>query len=190
MIHLAMSHVLAELNNYLSLRSPGIEDKQAVMGSFYDNKGVMNTAVQEKIVMLLVNVEKDSIYRATEKIRRKPDGIGEVVNPEMKINLYVMFAANLSIYSEALKYLSLIISFFQVKNTFQYAELTDLDDIEGRFIFDLHSLGFEQQNHLWGTLGMKYIPSVMYKVSMISIHDDRVEGEIPPITEIAVNEFR
>lgn len=188
MINLALSHVLTELNNYLNVRSPGGEEKQAVMGSFYDNKGVLNTAMQEKIVLLLANVEEDNIYRSVNKVRRRADGTGEIINPEMKLNLYVLFASNLSIYTEALKYLSLVISYFQTKNTFKYAEVVGLDGADGRFIFDLHSLGFEQQNHLWGALGMKYVPSVMYKVSMITVRDDRVDGEIPPVTKIMVNE--
>jgi len=188
MIHLAMSHVLTELNNYLNLRSPGSETKQAVMGSFYNNDGILNTTVKEKVVFLLVNLEEDNIYRSNEKFRKKPDGRSEVINPEVKTNLYVLLAANFSIYEESLKYLSLIISFFQIKNTFKYAELADMGDMDGRFVFDMHSPGFEQVNHLWGALGMKYIPSVMYKVSMITIRDDRIEGEVPPITELYVNE--
>jgi hypothetical protein len=44
-------------------------------------------------------------------------------------------------------------------------------------------------NNLWGILGSKYLPSVMYKLRMISISEEFVLGNAPLLNEIIVNEI-
>ena len=50
-----------------------------------------------------------------------------------------------------------------------------------RLVVELYSLNLEQQNHLWGYLGGKYLPSVVYKVRLVRIQEDAVRGEARPI---------
>ena len=45
-----------------------------------------------------------------------------------------------------------------------------------------------QQNHLWGALGAKYLPSVIYKVRMIVIQEALKADEQPPIKIIVASE--
>ena len=49
---------------------------------------------------------------------------------------------------------------------------------------ELHSLTFEQINHLWGSLGGKQVPFVMYRARMLSLTADEVLGRGDPITDI------
>jgi hypothetical protein len=48
-------------------------------------------------------------------------------------------------------------------------------------------MNFEQVNHLWSTLGGKYLPSVLYKMKLVTIadQDNQIEGGL--ITEIIMN---
>jgi len=55
-------------------------------------------------------------------------------------------------------------------------------------VVDLYTLNFEQVNHLWSTLGGKYLPSVMYKMRQITIDEEYVTGESGFIKEIQLNE--
>lgn len=57
--------------------------------------------------------------------------------------------------------LSFIISFFQNKNVFNHQNSPELDEKIEKIIVDLYTLNLEQQNHLWGALGAKYMPSVV-----------------------------
>ena len=43
-----------------------------------------------------------------------------------------------------------------------------------KFVVDLFTPTFEELNFVWGTLGGKQIPSVMYKVSLIEIEREAV----------------
>ncbi len=188
MIHLAMEYVVSQLNDYFQLRAPVSGDKRVVLGTLLDFNGNAPDQAKNKVVVSTVNVEQDRAYRSTESFRVRPDGTSELLKPEVKINLYTLFVANLSDYSEALKSLAHVISFFQLRNAFDYSEMPKLGDREGRITFDLYSLTFEQQNHLWGALGAKYMPSVMYKAGIVDIRDEQIVAEVPPVKDIPINE--
>jgi hypothetical protein len=53
-----------------------------------------------------------------------------------------------------------------------------------KLIFSLYNINFEQINHLWSTLGGKYLPSVLYKMQLVIIDEDAVKAEGGLITEI------
>jgi len=91
-------------------------------------------------------------------------------------------------YNEALKMLSLVIAYFQKMKQFTTANSPDLPPQLQNLSVELFTLGLEQQNHLWGALGAKYIPSVVYKMRLVPIVDDEITGTGDPITEISINE--
>lgn len=188
MIHHAISHVTSELNAYLQTRSGLSSESRIVAASLFDLDGNVNGEAKGKIVLSVVNVEEDRVYRNVDIFARKPDGTSELVKPEVKINLYALFVANMSSYDEALKGLAHVISFFQGRSTFDYAEIPALSARQGRIAFELFSMTFEQQNHLWGAIGAKYMPSVMYKLGIVDVLDEQIEAEVPPVEEVWINE--
>ena len=183
-----MGYVASELNAYLNLRSPASTPDRVVLGSLFSLDGNINPKTKEKIVLSIVNVEEERVYRSVDIYRKNDNGLDEQVRPEARVNLYVLFVANLSDYGEALKALAHVISFFQLRNSFDSTVIPELSEREGRFVFELFALTFEQQNHLWGALGAKYMPSVMYKVGIIEIQDLQIEAEAAPVKEININE--
>lgn len=181
MIHVALGQVVRELNAYLNLRSPGISETPVVAGALLDVTGTANTKTKNRVAAQVVNVEENSVYRSAETHRARPDGTFDRVRPSVRVNLYVLFVGNLDDYGEALKAISLVIAFFQNHFTFV---VSGNGDGTSRVIFELYSMTFEQQNHLWASLGAKYMPSVMYKAAIVDISDLQVDGEVPPVEEI------
>jgi hypothetical protein len=53
---------------------------------------------------------------------------------------------------------------------------------------ELHSLNFEQINHLWSVSGGKYLPSVMYKIRQVVIDEDAAVSESGFIKDIQFTE--
>lgn len=188
MIHSAIAYLTSELEGYLRTRAGLSTDSRIVAASLFNPNGSVNTSTEGKIVLSVVNVEEDRVYHNVERIVRRADGTSELVHPEVKVNLYVLFIANLGNYLEALKSVSHVISFFQNRPSFDYSEIPDLASRRGRICFELFTMTFEQQNHLWGTLGSKYMPSVMYKLGIVDVLDEQTQGEVPPIREILINE--
>ncbi len=56
-----------------------------------------------------------------------------------------------------------------------------------KLVFELYNLSFEQLNQVWGMLGGKYYPSVLYKMRVISIDEMSIEAEGEPIKEIVIS---
>jgi hypothetical protein len=189
LIHPALQHIVLELNTYFKLISPSSGGDRIVFGTLFDLDGQVNTATKGKVVVSVVNVEEEGIYRSVDLYRKRNDGTSELVKPEIRINLYVLFVANLGDYEEILKAISHIISFFQLRPSFDYSNIPSLADREGRISVELFSMTFEQQNHLWGALGGKYMPSVMYKIGIVGIRDEQIEAEVPPVEERLINEL-
>ena len=188
MIDLAIGHVVDQLNAYFNLRSQ-VPDR-VVAGSLYDLNGKENSKTRDKVVLAIVNVEEERVYRSVELFEKRADGTSEKVKPPIRVNLFILVVANLAAYDEAMKSLGLVMSFFQHRRTFDYNAIPDLTDQEGRMSFELHNMSFEQLNHLWGAVGGKYMPSVVYKVGFVRIRDRQVEAEVLPVEEIQITPRR
>lgn len=193
MIDLVLSHLIAELNDYLyvvSLPETATPDarKRVVGASLYKPDDTWNDDTRDKIVASVVNVQEERVYHSVNTFKRRDDGTSELVRPEIKVNLFVHFVANIADYPESMRALSRVIAFFQHRNRFEYRSISELSEMGGHFTVELFSLTFEQQNHLWGSLGSKYMPSVMFKVGILDIRDEQVLAEIPPVEEISVGD--
>jgi len=117
--------------------------------------------------------------------------------PRDFLNLYVLFTCNYwgDKYIYALQRISYVVRFLQSKNSFAYgsasyqdsgnSEFSDDIDLVGlKFTMELYTLTFEQLNHLWGSLGGRQIPFVMYKLRLVALTDRRVLRNTPLIREI------
>jgi hypothetical protein len=186
-IHIIIEHIVSELNDYMKLRM-GVDQDPVVATCLLKPDGQPQQEAKEKVVLGVVNLEADRVYHSVETFSKRPDGTSEVVKPDVRVNLYVLFVGNFMKYSEALKAISLVIAFFQHRTVFDYASIAGLEGRKGRIAFELFSPTFEQQNHLWGALGAKYMPSVLYKAGFVDITDQVVEGEAPPVEDILINE--
>jgi len=168
MIHLAVEHIVNELNSYFSVKIS--ESSKVVQNALIKMDGAVQGGIDDKIVATLVNIEEERIARDPEIYKKQMDGSIQIIKPEVKLNLYLLFTAYFPLdYSEALKMLSLVIGFFQKKNTFNTSNSPGLDPRIKDMNLELFTLSFEQQNHLWGSIGAKYTPSVLYKMRLISI---------------------
>lgn len=202
MIDNALKFVAAEVNRYVVRKINAKDDpsitKLVVLGNItkaQDNDNTPNPAnpVAGKAVMSLVNIEEDRISKSPQNFVKVNDKV-EYRNPKIFLNLYCLFAVANSTYDTALQQLSLIIQFFQYKNVITHqnspaASEPKLDPRIDKLVFDMISLNFEQVNHLWGTLGGKYLPSVLYKVRLVTIEDDTPQMQADPIMNMTINDY-
>ena len=150
-----------------------------------------------KIMMSLVNLEQDAPLRNNPAYTYVSDTQIKRHNPKVVLNLYVLFTAvDVSQISTSAEwdYLTYVIGSLQKKNVFDAVDLSDVfigdDDIvkTEKVIFDLYSMTFEQLNHLWGILGGKYLPSVIYKVRLVCVFVDEEKEPEEVIQEIEPKE--
>ena len=181
-----------ELNKYLILKGVVSSDTPRVeLGNIaraYDTDTLTGSdPIANRAILSLVNVEEDRVSK------RQENYVKSVVNtryksPPLFLNLYMLVALNRNNYGQSLAWLSHILQFFQFQNVFTPITHPSLDSRILKLIVELHSLNFEQINHLWSTLGGKYLPSVMYKIRQVTLDEDLMISESGFIKEIKLDE--
>ena len=200
MINDALALLVSELNTYVQ----GVDEAPVVMGniaSIESNTAAGNTLFNDRIVLSLVNIEEESAYKNLPNTIRKPNGMVEYANPPVYLNLYLLFAANFlpagtdTKYGMALARLSEVIKFIQRKNSYtlsnspSFTPESPIEEIASlQLILELYTLTFEQINHLWGSLGGKQMPFVMYKARLIQLQDIQPTGSGSLIEEVSREE--
>ena len=175
----------SRLDGYLSARLgvvPGEADQPKVV--LLDGEKTDPIEFQMgAVTALLVNIEQEKTQRAPDLYYRTlPDGSAERVNPEIRINLYVLFVAHFKQYEQGLDYLSLILQYFQANAVIDRSSAPELDVRLDKLIFELITLSLSEQGEIWNALRTSYLPSVMYRVGLLIFQDeDSISG--PAIAE-------
>jgi len=183
MIYDSVKLIKEQLAKYIELNN-GLED-EVVLG----NIGMLEadgSELDEKVVVSLVNIEEERALKNSRALRRSQDGV-EYKNPPVHLNLYLLFSANYSngptSYEKALQKLSLVIQFFQKKHVFTVQNASTESALDSvfdpekngiRVIVNMYTTTFEQLNHLWGSLGGKQVPSILYRCWLVQIQDEQI----------------
>lgn len=183
MIQAAINHLATQLNAYLK-RTNNLTEDIVVVSSLVESDGNVAANTNNKLVLLLTNIEKDSVPQANATRATGFDGRALVGSRSLYLNLYVMLAANFSgsNYPEALKFISKAIAFFQMQPVFDKQSTPDLDSRIDKLVLDIENLNIQDLSNLWGLLGGKYLPSVYYRVRMVTINPDNVIAQLPYAT--------
>ncbi len=180
MIHDVLLFLRKHLNAYLRTQSGGsLEESGEDKVVFLDGEQMDPVAFKLGAVsILLINMQEDSTLRAPDLYSRVfPNGVRQQVQPEIKMNLYVLFVARFKQYEDTLRYLSLIVHYFQSHRVLTHHNAPDLSDDIEQLILELNTLSFAEQNEVWNALRTTYHPSVLYKVKMVVFRgEDTVEA--------------
>lgn len=202
MIYEALSIIRDELEAYF--RSLQDDTADVVLENIALLETPNDTNLKDKVVISMVNVEEESTLKNLSNKVRLNGGV-VMVDPPVFLNLYLLFCANYvggnpprNSYTLALTRLSNVIQFFQQKRVFSLDNspnaalgqsvdrLNEPDLASLRLSMELYTLTFEQINHLWGSLGGKQLPFVMYKARLVRVQDKQ-QKEVPVIEEIDKN---
>lgn len=198
MIHTCLSFLTNELNDYLKLRT-GTPNVNRVFLTSVATEGNGVVIPANSLGVSLINIEEDRVYKDQKSTLINSHGNVEHLNPEIKLNLYVLISANFQNtddedssddYVEGLKQLSWIISFFQARNVFtpeNSPKLSDFDPNMKKLVVELYSYTFEQLYNFWSVVGAKYLPSVLYKIRVLTFQEREFFDSSIPIEKISVN---
>jgi len=176
MIDKALSFLCDELNGYFQLVF-NVKEEKVILSSL---NGEQNA---DKVMITLVNIEEEQTLRNAPHIKSPiSDRSGESLNPPINLNLYVLCSTSFNDHGESLKFLSNTLSFFQSKNVFTHQNAPLLDPNIEKLIVEHINMTYEDNAHLWQMLGSKYTPSVMYKVRMLALAQDRWQDNRPMVS--------
>ncbi len=206
MISISTRLIADELANYVvaNQRSGNLTKSDVILDNIANLDHDGNQDLIDKIIITSVNIEEESTLKNGSPYQPLINGGFDHVEPPVHINLYLLFtctfeSGSTDAYETALHRLSLVIQFFQAKKVFTaynspHSSIAQADTLdvflknELRLSMELYTLTFEQINHLWGSLGGKQVPFVMYKVRLVKIQH-RVARSVPIIEEIQEDVF-
>ena len=199
----ALSIVVNELNRHFVEAYGGVAS-QAALGNLSEGfvTGVNNGGIARDMLYLsVVNIKEEKTLKNVPTYVRNDAALKVIYeNPPVFVNCQILAVATHGNYANALTVLSRAIRFFQFKNILTQDTVAPnsittnqpantLDQLESfKLIFDFYSPTMEEVNHLWGTLGGKQYPFVLYVLRMLELKFRAVHSEGSPITEV-VSDF-
>ena len=187
MIDKALNFLLGEINAFLGVHFGGPENA-AVLSSLCNPDGSPPLVIDNKIVLSLVNIEKETSMGSGSFVSRSPSAYSRT-NPALHLNLYILISASFSgrphSYDSALKSLSHSITFLQSKPAFDAQNSPSFPAGFEKLTMEMVSLSMAELSTLWAVLGASYLPSVVYKMRMLTVQDAWIIEPIPNITEAA-----
>ena len=193
MIDQALLLLKTELVAYLA--SKGDNAANVIVDNIGLSETVSGSSLPDNIIITLVNIEEESTLKNQAAVKRSPTGLAQYENQPIYLNLYILITCNYfsDNYMLALKRLSMVIRFLQSKSNFSAANTINGDPTETdtseelNFNLELFTLSFEQINYLWGSLGGRQAPFVMYKLRLVTLTEHAIVREAPLIEEIETN---
>lgn len=190
MIRQTLETLKNDLQAFMDLKNADSLDAcSVVLSNILDQKGETSfteglNGANHYLVMTLINISEESHLKPPPKTKDLGGMQKGKLNPELNINLFLLFSSYSSQYETSLAIISDVLDFFQSKSYFDKANTPSLPDKVKRIVADLQNLSFEQQNYLWGLLGAKYMPSVVYKFRTITITEENITEVGVPIQHI------
>jgi len=186
MLDVASISLVNELNVYIQNRVEQNENK-VILSSILDQNG--KVAVEEnKIVATLIDIHQETTLINNQPTRSNGDNGVVRGSPTIHLNLIMLFSAYFSVnnYKEGLKYLSYVVSFFQGKPTFTPQNTQGLrGSAVEKLVAQMYHLDTNTKNNMWNSLGLKYMPSILYKIRMLSFVDTQVSERVETVSGLA-----
>jgi hypothetical protein len=152
------------------------------------NEGDEFLSSKSSIILSIVYIEEDKILKNQTLYKNyipSSDSIERYKNPTQNLILSLLFASyniDQSKYTEGIDKLEVVIRYFQNTRVFYWQAPNLSENIPGsgsydKLIFEMVSLKTDQLNQMWSSLGARYMPSVLYKVQMISIQSEETSPD-------------
>lgn len=177
----AMAMLLRQLNEYIAqVEGSAGAPSQAVQGNIAQlDRAEIATELDNHIVLSLVNIEEERTLKNGTTAFTTGSGDVAYRNRPIHLNLLLLFSANYRNYGTALRRLAQVLTFFQGKQKFTFANSPSPGPLQPAIAdfslaMDLLSLTFEEVNHLWGFLGTKEIPFALYRGRLVAISGQRL----------------
>lgn len=189
MIYESLQIISEQLDNYLS--AAGLKNLVVLENiALLETTAINADNLKDRVILTLLNLEEEATLKNLPNYTVINKSTTEYKNPPIHLNLYLLISANCSKYVDSLRSISKTIEFFQGKRIFTsentvYETKEDFEAVESfKLIADLYTPTFEELNYIWGTLGGRQLPSVIYKIQLIEIDRKQLTGIGKVITEI------
>ncbi|MCR9173187.1 MAG: DUF4255 domain-containing protein [bacterium] len=155
--------------------------------------GGSGTNIENRNLLTVINMSEEGTLKNFPNTHVVGNRV-EQRSPVVNLKLFVLFSSNKNQYDQALKDISKIVEFFQGKSVFTQSDTVydrnnvDFDNLDNfRFYVDLYTPTFEELNYIWGSLGGKQIPSVLYKLTLVQIERPVTNSQSGRVSSMSTN---
>jgi hypothetical protein len=185
MINKALQFTCDSLDQFLKNRF-SLDERKVILNNLIGSDGSIPTVNQNKVVISLINVEKETTKAFNVRNHQLSNGSYVNVNPAERFNLDILVSANFDDYSETLKFLNAVILFFQVNTALTVNSSSAIPKGLDKLEYDIEKLTYQEMHSLWTAMGAKYQPSVIYKMRLLTIQGFEAEGYIASVSAIDI----
>ncbi|WP_341366036.1 DUF4255 domain-containing protein [Yoonia sp. BS5-3] len=181
MIDAALSLTAERLNGHLAGRFEAAEDL-VVLAPLTDSDRKPSDISRNRLALFVTNIAEDPMPRQNRG--RAASVMGRTADaPPLHLDIYAMLAANHdpNIYTEGLKMLSAALMFFQTYPVMTPQNTPQMPRDMQQLSFEISNLRPEEMGQMWGNLGGRYVPSVMFKIRTITLSSGAIKSIKPTI---------
>lgn len=186
-IDAALSLTARRLNGHLAGRFEAAEDL-VVLAPLTDPEGKPSDITRNRLALFVTNITEDPMPRRGQTAGASM--IGRVAEaPPLHLDIYAMLAAahDPNIYGEGLKMLSAALMFFQTYPVMTPQNTPDMPRELQQLSFEISNLRPEEMGQMWGNLGGRYVPSVMFKIRTVTLTTGAIKSIMPAIRKPATS---
>lgn len=187
MIDEVLRQVVGSMNQFFRTRY-GVNEDTVVLSGLVNADGTPALLQDNKVVVTLLNIEPEKV---TSLMGNQFVGAGRTsgVNPPVYVNLHILFSGYFSAnnYSEALRFIAGVIAFFQANVSMQRTDTGAQAPEMNKIVFEMQKFTYLELNQVWGMLGAKHMPSVCYRMRLLSIDEKQLKEQRPSISEVPPN---
>ena len=169
MIYEVLQTLTDNLNIYFRTKLKIQEDK-AELSAIINQDGSFASLSENKVLVTLLNIEKEPFSASSQIAGRQ----------KLSLNLLVIFSCHFSNsnYSEGIRFLDLIITYFEENYTL---EAQNIYDGNNKIKIEIETSNIDNVHNIWATIGAKYLPSVVYKLRMIVVDSNNISAFTPAV---------
>lgn len=184
MIYSALNIIVSKTNDYLKMKFSSA-DNYLELSNLLEQDGSLAVVDTNKVIATLVNIERETAQGINHQMQAQGNGRHTLMNPPVFINLYILFTSVYTgkNYTEGLKFISSIVEYFQGVLVLDHSNTPQLSPKIEKLTFEIVNLDMQNLNQLWGTIGGKYMPSILYKVRMLSFDQKYIKAELHSVSQ-------
>lgn len=182
MIDVTLKLIADRLNAYLAALF-SVSDELVAIGPLSDADGKPTAESRNRLTLFVTNIAHDTVPRGSSV--RGPISDGKA--PPVHLDIYFMLASghDPEIYGEGLKLLSASLMYFQSHPVLTPRIAPEMPAGLSQLSIDIANLKAEEIGQLWGNLGGRYVPSVMFKARSVIIDAGAITSIAPLVRDPA-----